>query len=647
MAGEIYCKMNDVVPFLKYIKKLSLFDPAVLFSYRTFFSTYPFQSDVESTVSISYDTRKRKTEIKNKEVVRAKKQKSWLKKIHETNVIPKKFGNKLGSLAQQEYLRYVKDEQNRGEERKKWYGYLKEKTCDSTTKSYFCVSDDKKLWDVLSNAFNNNLDEHVFEEKNKTESASKRSDKRIDNSNTYLSNVKELSTETAYLNKVNKSFWDDVNNELKYHLPFLQPFSITAALNCLSKINYDDYSIFKLVAEQIDERWIKNFNIKDLTTLLLAYSRIPHEFYTFINVISRELLYKIGYADFEEITNIAYAYTKMKIYDHEVFLHLCKETKYKIKEDSCKEMNSIMEVEMKGDGKEEEAKEEEEKKEEIEKRKSNRKKKKYAYLCLLIYCLGKMRHFDMELFYSIVDYVQIDTLNNIDLSNLAYTYSVYDIYKPSFYEQFILISSERFNSFEPMQKVIILTYLLRFPGEQYLSVYNACLENIMREIKIKNVYCEPLLLNACINSFSRNSFLDFLSEMIRTRICENQVIQVIERNQLFSVFNLLTEYTIFFINHKIPISSKDFPKLLNILVKVFVIAQKHFSFFQPHLKTDPLKLECQINFLLDQIISEAKKMHIGDLQSVKNTVSSSEQVIKDKWADKIKIICDFINSSEN
>ncbi|CRG96470.1 conserved Plasmodium protein, unknown function [Plasmodium gallinaceum] len=628
-------------------------------------------------------------ELKNKDINRKKKQKSWMKKINVNELPRKKFGNKLGTIAKKEYLKYLFeisehkincDQLNNHEKNYRYNVILNEKNANEkinikvdykNNDNVTCLNNDK----LSSEQINKETDGKI--------------NMRFDNKSeiSFISNNNLISKE--YLNTYNKVFWDDVRNELKHHLPFLQPYSITTALNYLSKINYDDYSIFKFIAERIDERWLKNFNIKDLTLLLLSYSRLNLKFNSFINLISRELLYKICYANFEDLSHIAYSYTKMKIYDYEVFLHLGNETKDKINSEMSKisyknsnNNNSNDSTDKQGLLKEKTESESFEKynnhdeikhhiidskntvlniKDRYNKDKSNeeqgtikmntlnhkenenkdnliKENKKYSHLCLLVYCFGKMKHCDNNLFDLVSEYVKVEKLNNIDLSNLSYTFSLYNFYKNSFYEKFSIKSYEIIDLLEPLQKIIIMTYLLKYPKEKMLNIYFTYLESINKEIKEKEIYKEAIFLNVCINSLSNSVFLNFLFKIVNTseHICEKRLEEL---NKVYFILKFLVNYTNFFMNNKKKISSRDYPKILNILYKIY--DKGNFLLLYDSKKLHIEKVEVLISNVLDKILNEIKKLHILDLINIKNILNSNYEKIK--FAQKIKTILNSIS----
>ncbi|GAB66691.1 hypothetical protein PCYB_094750 [Plasmodium cynomolgi strain B] len=610
--------------------------------------------------------------LKNKEINRNKKQQIWMKKIHVKELPRKKFGNKLGTVAKMLYLRRVSGD---GAEDRVLYTNKRAGDCGQSAHS-----------DVFVRVGNNPAGEssdtqisHNGKSYTSTCRSNGPSPWHTENEQQHKPNGKEIIQLRSNENEVtstrsstnvrrmgnlsehhpDKHLWDDICDELKYHLPFLQPYSITTALNYLSKVNYEEYNIFKLVAENVDERWIKNFNIKDLSQLLLSYSRLHTKYDSFVNLISRELLYKICFANMEEIALIAYSYTKMKIYDYEVFLHLCNETKRRLKKELTQSVGNCVDVTTDGshstvgiahnerDGqlhrncdkggrlpREEHSSyplEDTQRggisqmraiQQEMNKTETNdgeadpnwghhnigesslqtdntySKKnlhkgsnfnatltqlsrgetaqkdsergpsKKYSHICLLTYCLGKNKHRDDELLGLISKYINVERINNIDVSNLSYAFSLFDFYEGRFFEQFCDKSRQIVHSAEPSQKVVIMSYLLKHPREEMLSVYVLYVKYMGDEMGQNDIYKESLLLNMCINSFSSDVFLNFLLNVVTCPGKDGNEPEKI--NQASFLLNFLVDYATFFMRKK-KMCSRDYPKILNMLLKIFPI----------------------------------------------------------------------------
>ncbi|ETB57494.1 hypothetical protein YYC_04380 [Plasmodium yoelii 17X] len=588
--------------------------------------------------------------VTNKEINRKKKQQIWMKKINAKEIPRKKYGNKLGTVAKQLYL-----------------------------------SPDLKGNPINGNIYDQRdkikLDNYDFRDL-----LGENIDNVGNNNNIDSKNSVEIRSEKMLSYENSKLQWDEICDELKYHLPFLQPYSISMALNYLSKINYNEYDIFKLVAEQIDERWLKNFNIKDLCQLLLSYSRINSKFYTFINLISKELLYKICYSDFEDLSLIAYAYTKLRMYDFEVFLHICNEAKYKIKNEiknsqlkkgdnvsendkfkisqnnttdvykygvNCEgEENKILNINKNKFDIEYNNKNDEKKK--FNKTRTSNKSsliksdieinqidmsddKKYSYLCLLVYCLGKNKHHDNILLNLIVEYINLKNVNNIDLSNLAYGFSIFNIYNDYLYKNLCKKIYEDLNKIESLQKMIIMGYFLKYPEYKMLDLYYIFLKNINDEIKEskKKIYKQVVFLNMCINSFSCEKFLNIIFNSLNKEYCENDKVK-----KLFFLYNFLISYVDYFMKNK-NIDSRDYPKILTILFKIVYfdgtkisnnikpkdgniseITQEKYIFLENYKKhVDIHKATFLVNITLDNIIKEINKLHKYDLNDVKNLLN--------------------------
>ncbi|SPJ11136.1 conserved Plasmodium protein, unknown function [Plasmodium sp. DRC-Itaito] len=612
--------------------------------------------------------------LKNKDIHRKKKRNLWLKKINLSELPHKKYGNKLGSVAKKLYMNGLYENLDRNMER-----YNKDE--------YY--NDENKV-SLETNGLMSSI-------KSKMSSFDK---------NTIICNNFEFLEN-------NQNPWNNICNELKYHLPFLQPYSITVTLNYLSKINYDEYDIFKFIADNIDERWLKNFNIKDLSLLLLSYSRLHTKYDSFINRISRELVYKISYASVDDLSKIAYAYTKMKIYDYEVFLHLCNEIKYKIKNEKD---NKVVFEPFLGNLKESmesnnipiiNTAENEKKNININNDNNNNKKKqnyfsceneeldlkgyetvhieigeygniqkfndnnktnnykkkesyhidnisreensltldynadninvkekeikKHSSLCLFLYCIGKMKHRDNKLLDIIAEYLKLQYLNNIDISNMCYTFSLYNYYYTNdFYKSFCLKSMEIINHIEPLQRVIILTYMLKNPTLDMLHIYVIYFKNIINEINKNKIYKENLFLNLCINSISCDTFLNFLYELLYSnkRIIskeeEHKYITYIIDNA-FIIINLILTYIDFFIKNKNKnISSRDIAKIFNILIKIYnmkihtlnISKYNNMKLFHDIIKC----LNVQIENTLNIIINDINKIHIFDLTNIKKNL---------------------------
>ncbi|SOV16047.1 conserved Plasmodium protein, unknown function [Plasmodium sp. gorilla clade G2] len=607
--------------------------------------------------------------LKNKDIHRTKKRNVWLKKLNLSELPHKKYGNKLGSVAKKLYMDGLYQNVDRNMEK-----YNKDEYYNDVNK----VS-------VESNIF-------MSSKKSKISSV---------NNNTSICNNIELLE-----NK--QSCWNNICNELKCHLPFLQPYSITVTLNYLSKINYDEYDIFKFIADNIDERWLKNFNIKDLSLLLLSYSRLHIKYDSFINRISRELLYKISYASVDELSKIAYSYTKMKIYDYEVFLHLCNEIKYKIKNEkdnkfvcesdldsvneniehsnipiinttesekkykninnkkkqynlSCEnnplDLKSYETVHM---GIEQEGyiqkfndnnktnkykKKESHHIDNINKENNEisidykgdhinvKENKKYSSLCLFLYCIGKMKHRDFKLLDIIAGYLNLQHLNNIDVSNMCYTFSLYNYYYTNdFYKSFCLKSMEIINDIEPLQRVIILTYMLKKPTLDMLHIYVMYLKNIINEMSKNKIYKENLFLNLCINSISCDTFLNFLYGLLHSN--ENLISKEEEQrymtyiyiiDNVFIIINHILTYIDFFIKNKNKnISSRDIAKIFNILIKIYNIKNKNLNISKyNNMKAFHDIMSCldvQIKNTLNIIMNDINKIHLFDLINIKKNL---------------------------
>ncbi|SOS79457.1 conserved Plasmodium protein, unknown function [Plasmodium sp. gorilla clade G1] len=620
--------------------------------------------------------------LKNKDIHRKNKRNLWLKKINLSELPHKKYGNKLGSVAKKLYMNGLYQNLDRNMER-----YNKDE--------YY------------------NDENNVSVETNGLMSSIKSQISSVDN-NTIICNNLELIED-------NQNPWNIICNELKCHLPFLQPYSITVTLNYLSKINYDEYDIFKFIADNIDERWLKNFNIKDLSLLLLSYSRLYIKYDSFINRISRELIYKISYASVDELSKIAYAYTKMKIYDYEVFLHLCNEIKYKIKNEKddkvvCEPFFENLKESMEGNNiavintvqnekkninkninindnnsnnnkknklnnfscahKPLDLKSYEDVHVEIgeygntqkfndsNKTSNCKKKKKESYhtdyiskeengvaidynvddinvkekenkkhssLCLFLYCIGKMKHRDNKLLGIIAEYLKLQYLNNIDISNMCYTFSLYNYYYTNdFYKSFCLKSMEIINDIEPLQRVIILTYMLKNPMLEMVHIYVIYLKNIINEMNKNKIYKENLFLNLCINSISCDTFLNFLYELLYSnkKIIskeENQKYMTYIIDNAFIIINLILTYIDFFIKNKNKnISSRDIAKIFNILIKIYNIKNDTLN-ISKYNNMKPLQditncLNVQIDNTLNIIINDINKIHIFDLTNIKKNL---------------------------
>ncbi|KEG02349.1 conserved Plasmodium protein, unknown function [Plasmodium vinckei vinckei] len=547
--------------------------------------------------------------LTNKEINRKKKQQTWMKKINAKEIPRKKFGNKLGTVAKQLYL----------------------------------------LADLKGNPINDNICNPNGEKDIKTKLDNYYFQNGLrDNNQSYVNNISKIENkndveilEGLSNYKKSKLQWDEICDELKYHLPFLQPYSISMALNYLSKINYNEYDIFKLVAEQIDERWLKNFNIKDLCQLLLSYSRLNSKFYVFINLISKELLYKICYSDFEDLSLIAYAYTKLGMYDYEVFLHICNEAKHKIKDEQLKNGQP------KGDdtindcdincGTEKVPNVSNHTSDTDVSRIDVGDNKKYSHLSLLAYCLGKNKHNDSMLLNLIVEYIDLKIVNNIDLSNLAYGFSVLNIYNNCLYESLCKKIYQDINKIESLQKIIIMGYLLKYPQYKMLDLYYIYLKNINEEIKKakKKIYKEVVFLNMCINSFSCDKFLSILFDSVNIEPCENDKI-----NKLFFLYNFLITYVDYFMKNK-NVDSRDYPKILTILFKILYFGdtksgnsidlkdvnisesnKDQLIFFENYKKqVDIHKAALLLDLALDNIIKQVGKLHKYDLNNIKSLLN--------------------------
>ncbi|ANQ08457.1 Uncharacterized protein PCOAH_00027540 [Plasmodium coatneyi] len=658
--------------------------------------------------------------LKNKEINRNKKQQIWMKKIHVKELPRKKFGNKLGTVAKMLYMRHVRGD---GAEERVLYTNKGAGNCGKSVHS-----------DAFQRGGNNPVDEssdtqisHNGKSYTNTYHSNGHSPWPTEEEQQYKPNGREIIQLRSNENEVastrsstdvlrmgnpsddhrDKHLWDDICNELKYHLPFLQPYSITTALNYLSKVNYEEYDIFKLVAENVDERWIKNFNIKDLSQLLLSYSRLHTKYDSFVNLISRELLYKICFANMEEIALIAYSYTKMKIYDYEVFLHLCNETKRRLEKELSQSVencvdatgggsHSTVAIADKGrDGQlhrncdkgERFPREEHPSKlledaqrgkisqmkviqQEMNKTETNdgeahpnwghhnmgesslqvdnpyskenihkesnfsailtqlnrgetqqdngegEPSKKYSHICLLTYCLGKNKHRDDALLGLISKYVNVQRINNIDVSNLSYAFSLFDFYEDRFFEQFCEKSRQIVHSAEPSQKVVIMSYLLKHPREEMLSVYVLYAKNMGDEMGQNDIYKEPLLLNMCINSFSSDVFLNFLLNVVTSPGRDGNAQEKI--NQASFVLNFLVDYATFFMRKK-KMCSRDYPKVLNMLLKIFPIMRENNSgIASPCPVPSPGRVTPLIEDLLDLIITEMHTFHALDLAHIRN-----------------------------
>ncbi|CAA9988441.1 conserved Plasmodium protein, unknown function [Plasmodium knowlesi strain H] len=658
--------------------------------------------------------------LKNKEINRNKKQQIWMKKIHVKELPRKKFGNKLGTVAKMLYFRHILGD--RAEDRvlykKKSAGDCWQSThsnaflrgvnnpgCESSgiqishnDKSYTstCRSKGDSPWPNEEELQNEPNEKGIIQlRSNENEVSPTRSG----------TNVRRMGDPTEHHR--NKHLWDDICDELKYHLPFLQPYSITTALNYLSKVNYEEYNIFKLVAENVDERWIKNFNIKDLSQLLLSYSRLHIKYDSFVNLISRELLYKICFANMEEIALIAYSYTKMKIYDYEVFLHLCNETKGRLKKelsqsvDNCADATgggSRSTVAIDDNGKDGQLHRncdnggrlhgEEHPSSTLEDtqgrdisqmriihheinitetndgegnpnwvhhnmgesshqadytyskkglyKESNfsdsltelstgkttqrngegELSKKYSHICLFTYCLGKNKHRDDALLSLISKYINVERINNIDVSNLSYAFSLFNFYEGRFFEQFCEKSRQIVHTADPSQKVVILSYLLKHPTEEMLDVYLLYVKNIRDEMEQNHIYKEPLLLNMCINSFSNDVFLNFLLNLVTSPGRDGNGSEKI--NQANFVLNFLIDYATFFMRKK-KMCSRDYPKILNMLLKIFPItSEMNDDTSSLRLVPSSRRVTLLIEDLLDLIIAEMHTFHDLDLAHIRN-----------------------------
>ncbi|SBS85913.1 conserved Plasmodium protein, unknown function [Plasmodium malariae] len=735
--------MNEIISFLikwKIVQKVRENNIFIGISKGFFFREFHRHSSNENV-------------LKNKEINRNKKQEIWMKKINSKELPRKKFGNQLGTVARKLYLKYL------FKNNKEDVMDYNERNCGgSLEKNYYCKASLGEKNNEICNDYDvkiGNKDKfnstHITSSTksinelivSKNESAYKQ--KRNEISRFHNNEISSISKSRSIMNtydlneQSNKCTWDDVCNELKYHLPFLQPYSITTALNYLSKVNYNEYNIFKLIAENIDERWIKNFNIKDLSLLLLSYSRISSKYDSFINLVSRELLFKICYGTFEDISQIAYSYTKMKKYDYEVFVHLCNETKNKIKSDLHHSANSnsttynlnsysvkgcngktqnnnsishdiknyinynvdvknTIEQNSKNDaklGKEEfyhTIVEKENSHDKIgnigvtdsknksfgdidsefnskkgsqnscviksssflDKEKINDKTngeikedKKYSYICLLVYCTGKMKHCDNSLFDLISKYINFDKLNNIDISNLSYTFSLYNFYKNCFYEKFCLKSIQIIHLTEPLHKVIIMTYLLKYPKVKMLHIYFTYIFCINKEIKEnKNTYKQVLFLNMCINSFSFEPFLNFLLDVLANSNKKETYDQSEDINKVCFIVNSLVDYTIFFMQNK-NMSSRDFPKVLIILFKIRHKnndQSTHFSLSDYDQMVPIKKVDALIDEVLDKVINNMKQFHTFDLVNIRNILNLKGENENIQFGQKKREILNFIGS---
>ncbi|GAW81182.1 hypothetical protein, conserved [Plasmodium gonderi] len=681
-----------------------------------------------NTLRIHSTTSSRENILKNKEINRNKKQQIWMKKINVKELPRKKFGNKLGTVAKSLYLKYVNEncEENSVYYKNKYdvdYGEYNNCTIlrDGRNSQAYeengtqrgCNDKDKnRSKDNVSKNYSHvntpllNEKEQYYKQKGHT---TFRFNSNINEVTSTLSNENVCKENCTNEPHYDKPLWIDICNELKYHLPFLQPYSISMALNYLSKMNYDEYNIFKLIAENVDERWIKNFNIKDLSQLLMSYSRLNSKYDSFVNLISRELLYKICFANFEEISLIAYSYTKMKIYDYEVFLHLCNETKHKMKKGLTQNLTNYNDTTYNGlsniipvcynkrndvvrnwnEGeinppndlsyslKERKGKESfqvpkmqdiiyvkktsqdkilpkrahhgiKEPPFEVDngynKREPNQildsatihtqiirgetenidneieQRKKYSHICLLVYCLGKIKHRDDDLFGMVSEYINVEKINNIDISNLSYTFSVFNFYKSRYYEKFCRRSLQIVNFAQASQKVVIMTYLLKHPRDEMLSVYFSYVKNIRIEMEQKEIHKEPLLLNMCINSFSSDVFLDFILNIITSQEKNQEKEEKI--NQAYFILNVLIDYASFFMKNK-KLCSRDFPKILNILLKIQGAINEYkgtiLSYVHSHYKEgNDQKVNLLIEDLLDLIVRQMHTFHTFDLANIKN-----------------------------
>ncbi|KMZ80236.1 hypothetical protein PVIIG_05918 [Plasmodium vivax India VII] len=605
--------------------------------------------------------------LKNKEINRNKKQKIWMKKIHVKELPRKKLGNKLGTVAKMLYLRRVSGD---GAEGRVLYADKRDGDCGQSAHSDAFLrggnnpageasdTHSRSKGKSYANTCRSNGHSPLPTEEEQQRKASGKEIIQLGSNEKEVASIRGSTNVRRMANPSehhrNNHSWDDICDELKHHLPFLQPYSITTALNYLSKVNYDEYNIFKLVAENVDERWIKNFNIKDLSQLLLSYSRLHTKYDSFVNLISRELLYKICFANMEEIALIAYSYTKMKIYDYEVFLHLCNETKRRLKKELSQSEGTCVDAtgggshstvvmadngrdgqlhgncdrggrlpreeypsyseETQGEGisQKRATHQEMNKREtkngethpnwghhnmgesslqgdttysrknlqkgsnfsasltEISGEKTAQKNgerepgKKYSHICLFAYCLGKNKHRDDALLDLISKYVNVQRINNIDVSNLSYAFSLFDFYEGIFFEQFCEKSRQIVHSAEPSQKVLIMSYLLKHPREEMLSVYVLYVKNVRDEMGQNDLYKEALLLNMCINSFSSDVFLNFLLNVVTCPGGDGNTPE--RRNQANFVLNFLVDYATFFMGKK-KMSSRDYPKILNMLLK--------------------------------------------------------------------------------
>ncbi|EUD67266.1 hypothetical protein C922_02416 [Plasmodium inui San Antonio 1] len=667
--------------------------------------------------------------LKNKEINRNKKQQIWMKKIHVKELPRKKFGNKLGTVAKMLYLRRVSGD--RAEDR---VLYMKNRAGDCGKSAHSEVflhgennpagqSSDRQIShshnrkSYTSTCPSNGSSPLPTEEEQQDKPNGKEIIQLRSNENEVAStrssrNVHRMGNSSEHHR--DKHLWDEICDELKHHLPFLQPYSITTALNYLSKVNYEEYNIFKLVAENVDERWIKNFNIKDLSQLLLSYSRLHTKYDSFVNLISRELLYKICFATMEEIALIAYSYTKMKIYDYEVFLHLCNETERRLKKELSQSVGNCVDATGGGshstvvvgdtvavadnerDGKlhrngdeggrlprEEHpsyslqdthrgggishmrAIEQEMNKTEtndgeahpnwghnnmgesshqadnpyskknlhkrsnvsvcltqLSKGKTAQKygergpSEKYSHICLLTYCLGKNKHRDDALLGLISKYINVERINNIDVSNLSYAFSLFDFYEGRFFEQFCEKSRQIVHSAEPSQKVVIMSYLLKHPREEMLSLYALYVKNMGDEMGQNDIYKEAPLLNLCINTFSSDVFLNFLLNLVTCPETDGNTPEKI--NQASFVLNFLVDYAAFFMKKK-KMCSRDYPKILNMLLKIFpIMGEKNSGIASPCPVPSPSRVTLLIEDLLDLIITEMHTFHALDLVHIRN-----------------------------
>ncbi|KJP90308.1 hypothetical protein AK88_00156 [Plasmodium fragile] len=658
--------------------------------------------------------------LKNKEINRNKKKQLWMKRIHVKNLPRKKFGNQLGTVAKMLYLRHV-----RGDEAQDRVLYTNKRTVDcgqSAHSDAFLSGENNPVAEssdtqISPNCKVNTSTRHSnghslcttkeeLQHKSKEQGIiqHRRSENEVTSTRS-TTNVRKMGSPSEHHR--DKHLWDDICDELKHHLPFLQPYSITTALNYLSKVNYEEYNIFKLVAENIDERWIKNFNIKDLSQLLLSYSRLQTKYDSFVNLISRELLYKICFANMEEIALIAYSYTKMKIYDYEVFLHLCNQTKRRLEKELSQSVRNCVDATVDGlhntvriadndkgghlhgncdnggrmSGEEYPSYsledthrggisqmtviQQEMNKTEIndgqahlnwghhtigesclqadnayskinlhkgssfsasstqlsrgktaQQNGENGPSKKYSHICLLTYCLGKNKHRDDALLGLISKYIHVDRINYIDVSNLSYAFSVFDFYEDRFFEQLCEKSLQIVHSAAPSQKVVIMSYLLKHPRAEMLRVYVLYVKNMGEEMGQKDIYKEPLLLNMGINSFSSDVFLDFLLNVVTCQGRDGNALEQI--NEARFLLNFLVDYATFFMKEK-KMCSRDYPKILNMLLKIFpIMGEKNSGIASPCQTGSPCRVTLLIEDLLDLIITDMHTFHALDLAHIRN-----------------------------